>query len=140
MRCAFLLNIPTALIVLIGALLWVPETKDAHAERGVDSLGVVLSIAGLGGIVFGLIEGQRYGWWKATAPLTIGSFSWTWSISPAPVSFMLGALALVAFVLVERVRARAGNPVLLDLSPLPLRSFRYRSIAALTRLKNSRVR
>ena len=76
-RWAFLINIPIVLIVLVGALLWVPETKDAHAERGVDIAGVVLSIAGLGGIVFGLIEGQRYGWGTSTAPLTIGGFSWT---------------------------------------------------------------
>ena len=130
-RWAFLINIPIVLIVLIGALLWVPETKDAHVERGVDIIGVVLSIAGLGGIVFGLIEGQRYGWWAAIAPLTIGSFSWTWSVSPAPVSFMLGVLALITFVLVERSKARAGRPALLDLSLLRIRSLRYGSIAAL---------
>lgn len=130
-RWAFLINIPIVLIVLVGALLWVPETKDAHAERGVDIAGVVLSIAGLGGIVFGLIEGQRYGWGTSTAPLTIGGFRWTWSISPAPVSFVLGALTLTAFVLVQRARARAHKPALLDLSLLRIRSFRYGAIAAL---------
>ncbi len=130
-RWAFLINIPVVLIVLIGALLWVPETKDPHVTRGVDIVGVVLSIAGLGGVVFALIEAQRYGWWTATAPLTIGSFSWTWSISPAPVAFVLGLLSLTAFVLVERAKARAGKPALLDLSLLRIRSFRYGSIAAL---------
>src|SRR5665647_2444941 len=77
-RWAFLINIPIVLIVLIGTLVWVPETKDPHVERGVDILGAVLSIAGLSGIVFALIESQRYGWGMATAPLTIGSFRWTW--------------------------------------------------------------
>lgn len=84
-RWAFLINIPIVLIVLIGTLLWVPETKDAHAERGVDIAGVVL----------------------------------------------LGALTLTAFVLVQRARARAHKPALLDLSLLRIRSFRYGSIAAL---------
>ena len=130
-RWAFLINIPVVLIVLIGALLWVPETQDPHVKRGVDILGVVLSIAGLGGIVFALIEAQRYGWWTTTARLTIGSFSWTWSISPAPVAFVLGLVSLTAFVLVERAKARAGKPALLDLSLLRIRSFRYGSIAAL---------
>jgi len=130
-RWAFLINIPIVLIVLLGAVFWVPETKDAHVERGVDIKGVVLSIAGLGGIVFGLIEGQRYGWWAATSPLTIGGFTWTWSISPAPATFLLGVLALTLFVMVERSRARTGKTALLDLSLLRIRTFRYGSIAAL---------
>ena len=131
-RWAFLINIPIVLIVLIGTLLWVPETKDAHVERGVDIPGVVLSIAGLGGIVFALIEGQRYGWGTSTAPLTIGGFSWTWSISPVPLAIVLGALTLMTtFVLVQRAKARDGKPALLDLSLLGIRSFRYGAIAAL---------
>ena len=130
-RWAFLINIPIVLIVLVGAFVWVPETKDPHVERGVDFLGVVLSIAGLGAVVFALIEGQRYGWGRAIAPLTIGGFSWTWSVSPVPVAFVLGLLMLTAFVLVERSRARAGKPALLDLSLLGIRSFRYGAIAAL---------
>jgi len=130
-RWAFLINIPIVLIVLVGALLWVPETKDEHVERRVDLLGVALSIVGLGCVVFALIEGARYGWWAALEPLTIGVFSWTWSISPVPVSMVLGVLLLTAFVFVERARARTGSPALLDLSLLGIRSFRYGAIAAL---------
>ncbi|HZK60145.1 MAG TPA: MFS transporter [Cryobacterium sp.] len=130
-RWAFLINIPIAVIVLIGTLLWVPETKDPHAERGADIAGVVLSVLGLGALVFGLIEGQRYGWWTTTEQLTAGSFSWTWSISPVPVAFALGAVMLTAFVLVERSRAAARKPALLDLTLMGIRSFRYGSLAAL---------
>ena len=130
-RWAFLINIPIVLIVLVGAMVWVPETKDPSVEPSVDILGVVLSIVGLGGIVFALIEGQRYGWGSAIAPLTVGAFSWAWSISPVLVSFILGVASLTAFVLVERAKARAGTPALLDLSLLGIRSLRYGSIAAL---------
>jgi len=130
-RWAFLINIPIAVIVLIGTLLWVPETKDPHAERGADVAGVALSVLGLGALVFGLIEGQRYGWWTTTEQLTAGSFRWTWSISPVPVAFALGAAMLTAFVLVEQSRARARKPALLDLTLMGIRSFRYGSIAAL---------
>ncbi|HEY5248838.1 MAG TPA: MFS transporter [Dermatophilaceae bacterium] len=130
-RWAFLINIPIVLIVLVGALVWVPETKDEHVERSMDYLGVGLSIAGLSGIVFALIEGQRFGWGKSIAPLTIGSFSWTWSISPVPVCFLLGVILMITFVFVERAKARAGKPALLDLSLLAIRSFRYGAIAAL---------
>ena len=89
-RWAFLINIPIVLIVLVGTLLWVPETRDEHVVRGVDLPGVALSIVGLGCVVFALIEGARYGWWVALEPLTIGGLSWTWSISPVPVSMVLG--------------------------------------------------
>jgi len=130
-RWAFLINIPIVLIVLVGTLIWVPETKDEHVERKVDYLGVVLSIAGLSGIVFALIEGQRYGWWSTLEPLKIGGFRWTWSISPVPVAFILGLLLMAVFVFVERAKARDGKPALLDLSLLGIRSFRYGAIAAL---------
>ena len=40
-------------------------------------------------------------------------------------------LLLTAFVVVERAKARAGTPALLDLSLLGIRSFRYGAIAAL---------
>jgi EmrB/QacA subfamily drug resistance transporter len=130
-RWAFLINVPIAIVVLVGALLWVPETKDPHAARGADVAGVLLSVFGLGAVVFGLIEGQRYGWWTTTEQLTLGGFHWTWALSPVPVAFALGVIMLWAFVLVERARARAGKPALLDLTLLGIRSFRYGSIAAL---------
>jgi len=130
-RWAFLINIPVAVIVLVGAIAWVPETRDPHAERGADVAGVLLSILWLSALVFGLIEGQRYGWWATTEPLTVGTFSWPWSLSPVPVAFLLGAVMLTAFVLIERARAKARKPVLLDLSLLGIRSFRFGSIAAL---------
>ena len=130
-RWAFLINIPIVLIVLVGTLLWVPETKDEPVERQADLLGVALSIVGLGCVVFALIEGARYGWWAALQPLTINRFSWTWFISPVPVSMVLGMLMLTVFVVVERAKARAGSPALLDLSLLGIRSFRCGAIAAL---------
>jgi len=130
-RWAFLINIPIVIIVLVGTLLWVPETKDEHTKGGVDAPGVVLSILGLSGIVFGLIEGQRYGWWRSTEYFTFGTWKWALIISPVPVAFLLGILLLSTFVLVERGRTIAVKPVLLDLSLLRIRSFRYGSFVAL---------
>ncbi|HMT50547.1 MAG TPA: MFS transporter, partial [Dietzia sp.] len=46
-------------------------------------------------------------------------------------AFAIGILSMVAFVVVELSRARAGRPVLLDLGLLRIRSLRYGSIAAL---------
>ena len=129
---AFLINIPVVIVVLIGALVWVPETKDEHATRGADILGVVLSVVGLSAVVFGLIEGQRFGWWTASsARLTLGSLRWGWDVSPVPLAFLLGVGCVLLFVIHERSRIKVGKPALVDLRLFAIRSFRFGSIAAL---------
>lgn len=128
---AFLINVPIGIIIVLGTLRWVPETRDLHTERGIDIAGIALSVVGLSALVFGLIEGQRYGWWNVDTPPSIGGWTWPISLSPVPLAFAIGVLSMVTFVLVESRRARAGRPVLLDLGLLKIRSLRYGSIAAL---------
>ncbi len=130
-RWAFLINIPITLIVIFGIIKFVPETRDPDAKKGADYAGVVLSIFGLGLIVFGLIEGIRFGWWRTQEALTVLGLSWTGSISPVPVAFFVGLVAMIIFVITERSRSASDKPVLLDLSLLKIRSFRFGSIAAL---------
>ncbi len=130
-RWAFLINLPVVLVILAGVVAFVPETRDPAARRGTDPLGVLLSMLGLGAIVFGLIEGQRHGWWTTEAPLELGPFAWTLPLSPVPVAFAIGALALWAFFGLEHARRAAGRPVLVDLGLFRLRSFGFGSIAAL---------
>ena len=118
---AFLINVPIGIIIVVGTILWVPETRDPHAQRGVDIAGMALSIVSLSAIVFGLIEGQRYGWWLIDSVPVIGEWTWPFALSPVPFVFAIGVVALVTFVLVETNRARAGRPVLLDLALLRIR-------------------
>lgn len=123
---AFLINLPIGIIVLIGVLLVVPETKDLLGRKGVDLPGTLLSTFGLLGVVFALIEGQRYGWVIATAPFKAGPLTWdTGRLSVVFISGVLGVIALIALILVETRRAAAGKIVILD-----LRLFRIRSFAA----------
>lgn len=128
---AFLINVPIVIAVVIGAVAFLPETRDPHARRGADFSGVILSILGLSALVFGLIEGLRFGWWQAKEGIELFGVDWTADVSPVPFAFALSLIVLTAFVLVERSRAAAGKPVLLDLTLLHIRSFRYGSIAAL---------
>jgi hypothetical protein len=60
-RWVFFVNIPIGLIGLIGALTIVPDIRIGRPHR-LDLVGVVLATGGLLGIVFGLIDGQRYSW------------------------------------------------------------------------------
>jgi EmrB/QacA subfamily drug resistance transporter len=128
---AFLINIPIVAIVFIGAMIFVPETKDVHVQKGADIAGISLSIIGLGLIVFGLIEGIRFGWWKTLEEFSIAGLIWSWSLSPVVIAFALGFGAMALFVHTEKSRALLGKPILLDLNLLKIRSFRYGSIAAL---------
>lgn len=131
-RWAFLINLPIGLLVLYGLLRRVPETRDPNARRGVDIPGTLLSIFGLAALVFGLIEGQNYGWWKPVEQFTIAGFKWPMTfISPSAFALILSAILLIAFVIVERRRAASGKLVLLDFSLFTIKSFRFGNLAAL---------
>jgi EmrB/QacA subfamily drug resistance transporter len=55
-RWIFFINLPLALVVLAITIWRVPETRAAHAPAQLDWPGVVLTTAGLGAVVFALIE------------------------------------------------------------------------------------
>ncbi|MBD3141936.1 MFS transporter [Microbispora bryophytorum] len=126
-RAAFWINLPIGVLLLLGSLR-VPESRDGHAAGG-DLAGLVLAVLGTTGVVFALIEGQKYGWLepRRTADLFGLRFE---SVSPVPFAFGIGILALIALVVRERRRERAGLPVLVDLTLFELPSFRYGAMAA----------
>jgi len=120
-RWAFWMNIPLGLIVIALALWSVPETRDHSNGRVLDIGGALLSAAGLGTLVFGLIEGESYGWWTRADG----------SASPIPFALAAGIAIIVLFVMRQNRRAAAGKTVLVDLGLLRIRTFRYGAIAAL---------
>ncbi|MEZ5145461.1 MAG: DHA2 family efflux MFS transporter permease subunit, partial [Acidimicrobiales bacterium] len=131
-RWIFYVNVPIGGAVLVASLFLVPETKDPDVQRGTDAVGAVLVGLGLAALVFGLIEGQTYGWWAPEEAFTLGS--WTWPstrVSVTPVAFALAVVLLCSFVVVERARRRSGRVVVLDLDLFRLRSFRWGNTAAL---------
>jgi len=91
-RWAFGINIPLVIIIVIGALLTIPESKDAIARR-VDWLSAFFSIVAMATLVFGLIEGRTYGWWLVNKPFTIGDWTWPFDVSVVPLFFVIFALA-----------------------------------------------
>jgi EmrB/QacA subfamily drug resistance transporter len=129
-RWAFGINIAIGAVIVTGLLTVVRESREEQTRRGLDVPGSLLSAVGLAGVVFALIEGQRYGWWSASANAA-NDLGWTATISPIVPAALLGLVALVAFVVVERRRSAAGNIVLLDLTLFAIPSFRNGNIAAL---------
>ena len=83
-RWAFFLNLPLAIAVIAISLWRVPESRSQAAGR-VDWAGTVLATAGLGGLVYGLIESAKVGW---RSPQVYGTL-------------IAGAAALISFPSVE---------------------------------------
>ncbi|WP_067816311.1 MFS transporter [Nocardia inohanensis] len=128
----FLVNIPLGIVVLIGLLLFVPETRMGKAAPGLDVDGFLLSAAGFALLVFALIEGQTYGWWKPLREFPLAGWTWpdTAPLSPIPVLLALGLLALVLFLRWEKHRILIGRSALLDPALFTIPSFRWGNITA----------
>src|SRR5271163_4385961 len=104
----FLVNIPIALVAIIGGILFVPTSRDPAAPR-VDVPGLVLSAAGVTALVYTVIE----------AP------TWGWTSTRAAVGFAFAATILAGFAVWER---RSTHPML-DISVFFNRRFSGGSLA-----------
>ncbi|TMS00006.1 DHA2 family efflux MFS transporter permease subunit [Nonomuraea basaltis] len=71
-RWIFFINVPIGIITAVLALTFAPPIRSGRQHR-LDLVGVALATAGLSGIVFGLIEGERYDWGTITGPISIAS-------------------------------------------------------------------
>jgi EmrB/QacA subfamily drug resistance transporter len=100
----FALNVALAAIALVGVIAVVPSSADEQPPA-LDWIGAILSLAAVGGLVFGIIEGPERGW---DDPLTIGAIA-------------IGLAAGVAFVVWE---LRQRQPM------LDPRLFRLRGLSA----------
>ena len=129
-RWAFYINVPVAIIAILGTLKYIKESKDEHAKFGLDIAGFLLITFGLGAFVFGLIEGRSYGWWTPEREFTV--LGWTWpleSISIIPFAIGGGVLALGLFLWIEKRRSDAGKFFLFDVDLWRYPAFRYGNLA-----------
>lgn len=130
-RWAFYINVPIAVVSAIAIMFTVPETKVADSRR-LDLVAVFLSAVGLALIVFGLIEGQQFGWWDSISPFDAGPIHLKdTGISVVPIAFAIGTIMLVVLVFFERYRARNGKDVLVDLELFQIRRYGFGNLVAL---------
>jgi EmrB/QacA subfamily drug resistance transporter len=129
---AFWINVPIGLVVMLGALRMVPESRDPGDRSGLDIAGAVLSAVGIGLVVFGLIEGRNYGWWRTEEDVDfVGRTIPEGSLSPVALALGIGLACLVALYLVETRRTRAGRSALIDFRLFAIPTFGLGSAAAL---------
>ena len=57
----FLINVPIAVVAVVGALVLVPPSKAEKMGR-IDYVGGLLSIVSVGSLVYAIIEGPHFGW------------------------------------------------------------------------------
>ena len=100
-RWIFFVNVPIGLAGVLLAFRYVPDLRPGRSHR-LDLPGVALASLGLFGVVFGLIEGQRYDWGAiagsaVTIPMVIGA----------------GVLVFAAFLLWERFQSEPLIPLAL---------------------------
>jgi EmrB/QacA subfamily drug resistance transporter len=131
-RWAFLINLPLALLIVVGLLTTVPPSQRGPRLEA-DPFGQVLLISSLTLLVVGLIEGPRGGWVRATGSVDFGPIQWSAGrgISLSLIALLLSGVLATIFVTVERRRGRTGRPTLIDLSLFSIPSFRTGSIAVL---------
>lgn len=130
-RWVFLINLPLAAAVLVLAIRFVPETT-GDGVAGFDLAGLLLSVVGLGSLVFGLIEAPVVGWFRPRTDVDIFGHTWpqTAAVSPAFVALVTGVLATALLFLVERGRGRRGRAVVLDFSLFSVPTFAWGNLTA----------
>jgi EmrB/QacA subfamily drug resistance transporter len=101
-RWVLFVNIPIAVVAVVGALRFVPESKDERAQ-GFDVPGAVLVTGGLMALVYALVKGNDAGW---SSGQTLSMFA-------------IAAVALIGFA---RIQVTSANPL------MPLRIFKVRSV------------
>jgi len=111
-RSIFTVNIPIGVITFALALLLIPDLRPGRRHR-LDIPGVVLATAGLLGVIYGLIEGQRYDWGIVTGFVTIPE--------------IIGAgIVLLGVFLYHQARRQHGEPL------LPFQVFNDRNFTLMT--------
>ena len=98
-RWIFYVNVPVGIAILALTRSVIPDLRPGRPHR-LDFSGVALASAGLFGIIFGLIEGQRYDWGSIE-----GSFV------TIPMVIIVG-VALVAAFLIQQARRQGREPLL----------------------------
>src|SRR5262249_53339279 len=100
---AVLVNLPLVALTFIAIWMFAPESRD-EAKTPLDPVGAVLSLAGLGALVFAIIQGGDEGWM-------------------APQVLAASAIAVVELTVFVRWERRSSHPM------LPLTLFRDRRLS-----------
>lgn len=112
----FFVNVPIGVVALVLVLVLVPDWQPRNSHR-FDVPGILLSSIGLLALVFGLQNGEQYGWGTVFAGITVTEI------------IVAGVVLLAAFVWWQ---AHNKNEPLLPLSLFSGKTFSFGNLANLT--------
>src|SRR6478672_4686005 len=98
-RWIFYVNVPIGIAALVATFVIIPDLRPGR-QHGWDVVGIFLATAGLFGLVFGLIEGERFNWGE------VGSY-----VITIPEVIGAGVVLLIIFVIWERYQAAPLVPL-----------------------------
>lgn len=129
-RWAFRINVIVTPIAVLGAVLLMSRDEATDGRERLDIPGAVLIAVGMFSLVFGISQAPSYGWFH---PLSDATSLWpsTRPVSIVPLVFLLAAVTLVAFVVVERRKELRNASPLFEFGELRHRSFRYGLVTSL---------
>jgi EmrB/QacA subfamily drug resistance transporter len=110
----FFVNLPIGVLALVLVLRWVPDWRPGRSHR-FDVLGIVLCCLGLGLVVFGVQDGEHYGWGRVAGPVNIAE--------------IIGAGVVLLVVFVRWQAARRNTEPLLPLRIFGNRNFSLGNVA-----------
>lgn len=127
-RWAFGINVVIAPAAIIGALIFMPKLRHEGERERLDIGGAFMIASGMALLVFGLSEGQTYGWVTPLRDVTIGGHEiWpaTRPVSIVLVAFVVAIAILMWFYRTSRVKERNDASPLFEFSQLRHRGFRF---------------
>lgn len=118
-RWSLRINVVIALVTILGSV-FIKESRGAsgRASNRFDWWGMLWSGLGLFALVFGFIEGNKYGWWtpKTGPSLQLGWNQHLTSLSITPLAFAVAIICLSLFIVTEYLLERRDKSPLLKLS------------------------
>ncbi|MFC7505647.1 MFS transporter [Nocardioides sp. GCM10030258] len=108
---AFWINLPIGLLLVVGALRYVPDVRHDEGTPLPDLVGALVLVLAVGGLVLGLVQASDWGW---TSARVLGAF----------------AIAVGALIVFGRRSARHPSPIIAP-ALLAVPAFRWASVATL---------
>ncbi|WP_182379399.1 MFS transporter [Nocardioides sp. WS12] len=108
---AFWINLPIGLVLVYGALRFVPDVRHNEGTPLPDLAGAAVLVLAVGGLVLGLVQASDWGW---TSARVLGAF----------------AVSVVATAVFARRTARHPSPIIAP-ALLAVPAFRWASLATL---------
>ena len=123
-RWAFGINVPIAIVAITGVLLTSDRRARSTTKVRYDLVGALLSAIAVGSVVFAIIQGSEFGWWRPRGEIDLGPVTWPFTaLSPVVVAAVVGIAATLLFLRLESRRSARGEPVVLDLTLFKIPSF-----------------